>query len=353
MQIPKRPLVAALAGLVATLSLAACGGSDADSASSTDSLSVATSSASTIGTELYLAQTLGYAKKYGVDLTITNAGALGATQAAAGKIDLAQFGASAPLAPADQGRPMSIVYGLANSVTRGITTSTTSPIKGGDTEDVLMQLAGKKLVTQGTGGSGFGNATMVSDWIVDHGGKRPTIVSVDAADAISSQLISGQADAAVMLPDYVAGGLAAGKLQMLVPNTDPLMTEITGGDYPAVTLFGLSSTLKKKPDAVAGLIAALRDAHAYVTSHSIDEVAAQLVKNPAFEGQTLDTIKTTLQYDPPFLSPNDGNIDEDSWKTTLAAMSHWGTGLDLTESTFDYDHMVDMSYWDSSTDLRK
>ena len=339
--------------MIASSALAACGGGGSTVASETGNLTVATSSASTIGTELYLANDLGYAKKYGVQLTITNAGALGPTQAAAGKVDLAQFGASAPLAPTNQGRQMSIVYGLANSVTRGITVATDSPIKAGKTEDVLMQLSGKTLVTQGTVGSGIGNATMVSAWIAEHGGKKPRIVSVDAADGISAQLISGQADGAVMLPDYVAGGLSAGKLKMIVPNTDPVMTQITGGDYPAVTLFGLSSNLKKKAKAVSALIAALRDAHAYVKTHSTDEIAAVLAKDPAFAGQAIDSIKTTLQYDPPFLSPADGHIDEDAWKMTLAAMSNWGTGLDLTASKFDYAHMIDMTYWNDATELRK
>jgi ABC-type nitrate/sulfonate/bicarbonate transport system substrate-binding protein len=318
---------------------------------SAGSLKIATSSASTIGTELYLANDLGYAKKYGVTLDITNAGALGPTQAAAGQIDVAQFGASAPLSPAAQGRPMSIVYALDNSVTRGITVSTTSPITAGTTEHVLMQLSGKKLVTQGTVGSGYGNATIVSNWIVAHGGTKPTIVSVADASGISAQLISGQADAAVMLPDYVAGGLQAGKLKMIVPNTDPVMTQITGGDYPAVTLFGLTSNLKKKPKAVAALIAALRDAHQYVTTHSIDDVAAILAKDPAFTGQSIATIEITLKFDPPFFSPANGYIDSATWTKTLDAMKNWGTGLDLTKSTFDYSHMVDMSSWNSSTAL--
>lgn len=348
----RRSLAVALAFVTASLSLAACGGAS-EAGGSTNSLRVATSSASTITTELYLANDLGFAKKYGVTLDITNAGALGPTQAVAGKVDLAQFGASAPLSPAAQGRPMSIVYAVANSVTRGITVSTKSSITPGTTEHVLMQLSGKRLVTQGTAGSGYGNATMVSDWIVAHGGKKPTIVSVDAADGISAQLISGQADAAVMLPDYVAGGLAAGKLKMIVPNTDPVMTRITGGDYPAVTLFGLAGNVKKKATAVTALIAALRDAHEYVTTHSVDTIAAILAKDPAFQGQSAASVKLTLQYDPPFLSPDNGYISSAAWTQTLSAMKNWGTGFDLTKATFDYAHLVDMGYWNKATAQRQ
>lgn len=349
---PQRAITAAIAAGALSLSLTACGGSSDAKEVSTGSLTVTTSSASTIAAELYLANDLGYAKKYGVTLEIKNAGALGPTQVAAGQVDLAQFGASAPLSPAAQGRPMSIVYAIANSVTRGIAVSTKSPIKPGTTEEILMQLSGKKLVTQGTVGAGIGNARMVSDWIVAKGGTAPTIVSVDGADGISSQLISGQADAAVMLPDYIGGGLAAGQLKMIVPNTDPVMTQITGGDYPAITLFGLTSNLQKKPKEVAGLMAALRDAHDYVNAHSVNEVAAILAKNPAFAGNTVESIQGTLQYDPPFFSPANGYIDSTAWTKVQNAMKNWGTGIDLTQPTFDYSHMVDMSYWNSSTALR-
>jgi ABC-type nitrate/sulfonate/bicarbonate transport system substrate-binding protein len=354
-----RPLgVAAL--LVATASLAACGSSGGSTSNATttngtagtaSALTIATSSASTITTELYLANDLGYAHQYGVTLDITNAGALGPTEVAAGKVDLAQFGASAPLAPAAQGRPMSIVYAIANSVTRGITVPSNSPITSGTTQHVLMQLSGKKLVTQGTVGSGYGNATMVSNWIVAHGGTRPTIVSVQDASGISSQLLSGQADAAVMLPDYVAGGLAAGKLKMIVPNTDPVMTQITGGNYPAVTLFGLTSDLHAKAKAVRALVAALRAAHHYVLAHSTSNIAATLAKDPAFSGQSVGSIDVTLKYDPPFFSPDNGYIASAAWTKTLNAMKNWGTGLDLTQPTFNYARMVDMSYWNGATAL--
>lgn len=346
------------ASLSLAVTLAACGGGSTAGGSGGganakgQSLRIATSSASTIGAELYLAQSLGYAQKYGVKLDIVNAGATGPSQTAAGKFDLAQFGVSAALAPVAQGRKMVSVYGFANSITRGIAVGAQSPIKAGTTEQVLMQLSGKKLVTQGTVSSGYGNSKLVGDWIVAHGGRAPSIVSVDAADGPVSQLISGQADAAVALPDYLAGALASNKVKMIVPNTDPLMTQITGGDFPAVTLFGVSSNLKKKRQAVSGLIAALMDAHAYVGSHSVDEVSQALAKNSAFQGQSVDTIKATFKYDPPFLSPANGQITEAAWTKTLAAVKNWGTGLPLNDSKFSYAQVIDMSFWESANKMR-
>jgi ABC-type nitrate/sulfonate/bicarbonate transport system substrate-binding protein len=352
MRQPRRTVIGLAAALLSLGALAACGGGSSSSDGGPQKLTIATSSANSIQGELYLAQQLGYTEKYGVDVEFVNAGALGVTQVVSGKADLAQFGTAAALGPQAQGRGISIVYGLLNNISRGIVVSTKSPIQPGATEDVLMQLSGKTLVTQGTVGAAYGNTVIVADWIAEHGGEKPTIVSVDTADGPTAQLISGQADAALGLPDYAAGAIREGSLEMLVPNTDPVMTEITGGDFPAAALFGVEANLKEKSEAVTAYVAALRDAHDYVMSHSIDEVAAELAKHPAFEGQTAEVIASTLQYDPPFFSPDGGRITEESWDRTLSVMDDHNTGLDLTKPEFSYGELVDMSYWDDADGVR-
>ncbi|QYB00226.1 ABC transporter substrate-binding protein (plasmid) [Rhodococcus sp. USK10] len=350
MHIVNRKTIAALGAAVSAVLLAACGSGASSEASS--KLTVATSSANTFQAELYIAEQLGYTDKYGVDVEYVNSGALGATQVAAGKADLAQFGTAAAFGPAAQGRDVSIIYGLVNNISRGIGVSTQSPIREGTTEDVLKQLSGAKLVTQGTVGAAYGNSVMVAQWVEDHGGERPTIVSVDTADGPTAQLISGQADAALGLPDYSAAAIAEGKLKMIVPNTDPVMAEITGGDFPAATLFGLKSNLQSKSKAVTGYIAALRDAHQYVMTTPLSEVAAELAKHPAFAGQSAELIESTLKYDPPFLAPDDGRITKDNWDKALDVMKYHNTGQDLTQDTFSYDQIIDMSYWNGATELR-
>jgi NitT/TauT family transport system substrate-binding protein len=349
----KRIMVSSALAAAALMAVSACG-SDSSSPADAAMITIAMPAISTLQTELYVAQQNGYFDRHGVDVTLLNAGALGPTKVAAGQADLAQYGTSAGFPAAVSGRPMSVVYGFATNVSRGIIVSGDSPIKDGTpAEDALMSLSGKKLVTTGTAGSGPGSAKMVGDWIVAQGGNRPTIVSVDTGDAAASQLISGQADASIGLPDYAAGAILAGKLRMPVSNSDPKMAEVTGGEFPAITLFGQSAVLKKKAKAVTGVIAALREAHAYVQTHSLSDVAEILAQAPDFEGQSIDAIKATIKYDPTFFSPEDGFVSESAWTTALKAMDNWGTGQDLSKSTFSYGSYVDMSYWNDATQLVK
>jgi ABC-type nitrate/sulfonate/bicarbonate transport system substrate-binding protein len=350
----RQPIAILIAMLAIAGVVTSCSSSSSSSKSSTSELKIGLSAATTLQAELYVAQQEGRFAKYGLKVDLINAGTQAPTQVAAGQIDLAQYGTSAAFAAMGSGRKMSAVYGFANNIARAIIVGTKSPVKKqATTAETVMQLSGKRLVTQGTTGSGIGNATAVSNYIVAHGGKAPSIVGVASASALSAQLVSGQADAGIVLPDYFAAALQADKVQMIVPNTDPLMTTITGGNFPAITLFGQTNVLKSKATAVTALIAALRDAHAFTTSHSIDQVAADLHANSAFSDQTVDTLKGTLQFDPTFFSPNEGLISQKTWTDSLAAIKLWGTGLDLSKPEYSYSQFIDMSYWNNATKLRK
>lgn len=347
-------LTAALATIaVAALGLAACGsddeGSDSSSSGGDMSLTIGIPSVSTVSAELYIAKVNGYFDDAGVDVDISNEGANAPTQAAAGRVDMIQLGTSGAFQPTLSGRPMSVVYWFAGNTAASVTVASGSSITEQATVgDTIMELAGKRASVQGVGSSSYGNATAYNSYIEEHGGEPMKLVNLADAGAIQAQLLSNQIDAALGVPDYLATAIDTDKAKVIVKASDPEAKQILGGDLAAVSIWGLQKTVDEKPDAVAAFITGLRQAHQFLTTHTPEEVAAVLKKDDDFAQFSDSSLVTTLNFSEPFYSPNDGEITEDVWNNTLAALDKWGLGVDLEDPALSYDSMVDMGPWNDS-----
>jgi ABC-type nitrate/sulfonate/bicarbonate transport system substrate-binding protein len=319
---------------------------------SVGSLTVGVPSIATLTAVLFVAKAEKYFQKYHVNVDIQTAGATAGTDVAAGRLDIAQLGTTGAFAPAAAGRQTSIIYWLAGNATSAVSVRAQSPLKPADNAlDTLMELSGKRVAVQGSGTSSSGNAAAFSKYIVSRGGKPLQIINLPTLDAINAQLLSGQIDAAVGLPDYVAPAIAAGKARILVSASDPSIIKLSGGSTSAISLFGLKTNLQKKSAAVAAFLAALRDALKYLNSHSVAQVATLLHGLSYFSNQSLASVEATYKLDVPFDSPEGGYISAPTWTRSLDAFKSWGLDLNVNDSEFSYDSIVDMSYWNAATKL--
>jgi ABC-type nitrate/sulfonate/bicarbonate transport system substrate-binding protein len=334
-------------------SSASSAGSSASGGSGTasvGSLSVGVPGVSTISAVLYVAQEQGLYQQHHVTVNLVNAGATAGTQVAAGQLNVTQLGTTGAFAPTASGRQTSIIYWLAGNATAGVAVRTGSPLKPAATAlQTLMELSGKRVAVQGTATSSSGNAAAFSKYIVAHGGKPLQIVNLPTVDAISAQLLSGQVDAEVGLPDYVAPAIAAGKARILVNASDPSIIQLGGGSVVAVSLWGLKSQLQSEQPAVTAFLAAIRQAQAWMASHSVSDIAAVLAKTSAFADFTTVAMEGTLKFDVPFNAPQGGYVDSASWSRSLKSFANWGLTQNLSSPEFSYAQAVDMSYWNAAT----
>jgi ABC-type nitrate/sulfonate/bicarbonate transport system substrate-binding protein len=356
----RRSLAASIL-LALVAAVAACGsskaaGSSTSSAtaanSSVGSLTVGVPSIATLTAVLFIAKAEGYFQKYHVNVNIETAGATAGTEVAAGRLDVTQLGTTGAFAPAASGRQTSIIYWLAGNATSAVSVRTQSPLKPADNAlDSLMELSGKRVAVQGSGTSSSGNASAFSKYIVSRGGKPMQIINLPTLDAINAQLLSGQIDAAVGLPDYVAPAIAAGKARILVSASDPSIIKLSGGSTAAISLFGLKSNLQKKATTVTAFLAAVRAGLAFLNSHTVEQVANVLHGQSYFADQSVAAIEATYKLDVPFDSPDGGFISSATWTRSLEAFKAWGLNLNVDDPEFSYDSIVDMSYWNGATKL--
>ncbi|MBC9734769.1 ABC transporter substrate-binding protein [Nocardioides marmotae] len=343
---------AGLVGVVLASSglAAACGGdSAADDAAEGMTLTLGVPGPTTSAAAFVLAQEAGLFEKHGVDVTITDKGALAPSEVAAGKLDLAQYGTGAAFAPAESGRDMSIVYALLGNATGAIQVAADSPLEPQDSlEDTLMQLSGARVGVQGQGGSSYGNASAISKYVVDKGGEPLKLVPLPDYGAMTAQLVSGQLDATVVFANPFLEAIAHNKLRVLVPSTDPDLAALEGGDFAAISVFGVSQTLEKKHDAVVAFVKSVHEAYDLMDDTDLADLAEQLHENPLLSSLSVDNIEQQLELDKPFWRPNNGEITEESWQTALDAMSNWGLTQDLAKDAFSFDSIVDMNYYNEA-----
>jgi ABC-type nitrate/sulfonate/bicarbonate transport system substrate-binding protein len=362
MRVGSRSRRLAGAGIVLALSVVVAGCSSGSSSASSSSGSTAESvgslivgvpGVSTVSTALYIAQTEGYYAKYHVSVSLENAGALVGTEASAGRLDLAQEGTSGALTATAGGRPTSVVYWLGGNDTGYVVVRQQSPLKPAATAlDTLMVLSGKRVAVEGTADSSYGFASAYSKYIVAHGGKPLTIVSLPTTAAEQAELLSGEVDAAVGSTGAVGGStIAAGKARVLVAPSASDISTLSGGQTVALALWGLKSIVQSKSAAVAAFLAAVRDAQKFMSSHSAEQVAASLEKSSAWNTFTEAQIMDTYKYDSPFLGPSNGYIDSSVWARSVKSFGTWGLTINLNSSEFTYSNAVDMSYWNAATKL--
>lgn len=332
--------------------LTACGGqSSGSSGTASDmSLTLGVPGPTTSAAAFVYAQEAGLYEKHNIEVTITDKGALAPSEVAAGKLDLAQYGTGAAFAPTEAGRDMAVIYSLMGNSTGAVIVAEDSPATPGENlRDTLMQLSGKRVGVQGQGGSSYGNASVISDYIVDQGGDPLQLVPLPDYGAMTAQMVSHQIDASIVFANPFLDAIAENKIRVLVPSTDSELAELEGSDFAAISVFGLSKTLEGKSEAVTGFVKSIQAAYDLMDTTELSEIAEVLHEHPLLAALSVENIEKQLELDKPFWRPGNGEITEESWDGSLAAMSSWGLTQDLNDDTFSFERIVDMRYYDAAT----
>jgi ABC-type nitrate/sulfonate/bicarbonate transport system substrate-binding protein len=314
-------------------------------------LSIGIPAVSTVFTDLYYGAQEGYFKKAGLDLTFQNVGTNGPNLLASGQINLFVFGSSTPLLMSQQGKATSLVFGTLGAGDSGaITVLKSSGINN------IQQLGGKRVAVQGVGGSTYGWGQIYSNYITQHGGTKPNIISVPTATQIVQGLTSGQYDAAVITGGFFAQQVHDGTAKYLVnPSTaaGKKFIEFAGGQYPETGWFGTKAGLAQNGEAVSRFLAALSAADTAVHKQTPDKIAAVLHQQSDWSTTPAATIALSVQYDLKFMDPNKGFISAADWKSALSHMTFWNvSGLNYSAGYASYKQAVDMSYLTAANKLK-
>lgn len=342
-----------MTAVVLTSLLAACGGSDPSNSSEPQN-SGAGAEAQTVkiglavpgptSAEPLLAESLGLYEKYGVNVELLNLGTTAATQAAAGRVDLAIQGCTSALPPAVSGRQTKIVYLLAGNGA-GVSIAANSSITPQATpEESLLQLTGKRVAITGSAGNSAGLARAISKLLVSKGLEPLVLVNLSDASAVSSQILTGQIDAYVGPSEVLGGAIAAGKAQELISQDDTVLEPLGGGNGVAgVCAWGTEKQLSDKSKAIDGVVAAFKEASEYVKSHKPAEIAGELRKYETLKNQDVEVLTKVVNLVLPSKLGVDGSISADMWQNSLEAYAGWGFDLDMSSESLTYARIVDTS----------
>jgi ABC-type nitrate/sulfonate/bicarbonate transport system substrate-binding protein len=323
------------------------------------SLTVGLPAPATIRTDIYVAQQLGFFKKYHVNVTLeTLAPPVIIPELASGAVDIAMNGATGIFSPVSSGRSLSIIYDVEANSTDGVIVpenSTVQPRADMSTRQdlmaTLMGLSGQRVGVPALNGSAYGSAAAYSSLVVANGGKPFDIIETGSNATTAAELVSGRLAATVESPGYFESVMDAHKARLVINPDDKSVLALTGGVYPATVLHANNEAIAKKSKAVAAFIAGLRYAHRWVTTHTDAQIASALYASGFFAGESAASIAQQLKYDLPFLAPEYGYITSDGWARALKAFVYWGTGLNVAGPKFSYDQIVNMSYWNAATKL--
>jgi ABC-type nitrate/sulfonate/bicarbonate transport system substrate-binding protein len=313
----------------------------------------------TLRTDVYIAQQLGFFKKYRVNVKLETLGPpVIIPELTSGAVDIAMNGATGIFSPVAAGRSLSVIYDVEANSTNGVIVPQSSPVqRHGDMSTrqdllaTLMSLSGKRIGVPALNGSAYGSAEAYSSLVVANGGKPFDIIETGSNATTAAELVSGHLAATVESPGYFETLLNSHKARVVVNPSDKSVLPLSGGLYPATVFHANNESIAKKPKAVAAFVAGLRDAHKWVTAHSDKQVASALFASGFFSGQSVTSITQQLKYDLPFLAPDYGYIKPADWARALKAFVNWGTGLNVSEPKFSYHQIVNMSYWNAATKL--
>jgi ABC-type nitrate/sulfonate/bicarbonate transport system substrate-binding protein len=300
-----------------------------------------------ISADFYVAEALGYFQQFGLTVNNDLAGALSATNVAAGKGDLGVEGASAILAPTAQGHGESLVYETNPAdLGLGVIVAKDSPYK------TIEDLAGKTVAVLGVGSTSYGAAKIWSSYLVSKG-LAPLKLQIESSTGVeAAQLANNTIQGAVGEADIAAAGIAAGQERQLVSGSSALARQLQPLDVVGVSFFGLTSHLKQIEPAITAFDAGLREADAWIRQNP-DKLAAELAKNPYFKGIPESVLADEVPIDEGFFDPTQGYISQASWQKSLVSYEKFGIP-NITipgNSGFAYSNVIDMQPWTNSTAL--
>jgi hypothetical protein len=287
---------------------------------------------------VYLTHELGYDKAVGIDSKVTTAGVAFTSLIATGQADIAMTSPSGAVSSANEGLATSVVYG---------TQSATASAYVVGLPDVKDPESCQNMVTLPQGYSSYGITLAMkkffkADW---------NLITVDSPAAITATVLSGRADCAMAVAELFLPSIRAGKLKVLfTPKTRKHIKAIPAGvrNQLSQVLWGTTSRLKKKKSLIQRYITAFDKCYREVTTKkSPQEIAALLLKDPAFAGRQESDLALTVQaYQGGMNWPDHGFITASAWNTTLRALRDSGFGfINPKSSKFSYKSRVDMSFY--------
>jgi ABC-type nitrate/sulfonate/bicarbonate transport system substrate-binding protein len=358
----RRRLIATMtSAAIGAAALAACssggGGSTTGSATAAGSsmpvVTLAEVAQSTLDADIYVASTLGYFTKAGVKVNVVNFGATGTTAVVAGKADLVTSGLSSALSPINSGKGALAVYALQNGFsTAGLYVSTSG------TTHAIQDLSGKSIVSLGAGTASYGAGKTWSTYVVNHGGKPVNVIPAASSGAKTNLLLSGQVAATVGQADQVTDLVSENKIKFLVNPESALAQQVFGpisGPKASTSLgiWGMQSWIDANRQTVVKVLAAIREGDIWLQQHSVDQAATEMEKFPLFKSADLSQPQIALawQQDKPFAAQTLGQISPQAWAATIQLFQSFDLPFNVTQPTFGYGKVVDMSFLTSAAEL--
>jgi len=336
--VKRTTILAGVAGLTLVAGLAGCSAPaepDVDAPQEVETLRIALGAAGTHVTPIILADTLGYADEEGVDLEFSVAGANVLNVVLAGQADIGQGGVGTPLPPIEAGKPTRIIY----SVESGAVSSMVLAVPGiDDFEDC------RTIVTSALGSSAYAAAVTYAE----AAGTDPEVRPLGDNATIVPALLTGQGDCAVNAPTFLLPGLDQGLHLIADPHDPETLPDPAPLESAGVVLFGDDAVLQERSSAVAKFFRAVDAAVAFLETASDAEVAEALAGFPGLEAFTAEDLERLYQNDKPFLSPDGGFIDEETWSASRAFFAPSFPQLASDDEIWDYANVIDMSYLEAA-----
>lgn|GEM_PF-3327848 len=289
----------------------------------------------------HIAEALGYFKKVGVDVKLrNNTSAQALNDVILGSVDLGMGAAGNPMLGAQRGRDVQIVYAPQSGASAGM-------LVGGPDVTSVAQLKGKRIGTLTRGSSSYGIAYRYDERF----GLNADIVPFSEPGTLTAALAAGKIAAGVCPFDAFNALVAAGKGHVLVDVRDPQARHAAlGEDYPEGSVFGLKSNLDKNRDAIVKVLEAYQMALNYIRTHSTEEIAAVLRKEPDWRQFTQQQLASSVATATNFVGINDGAIPKSIWGYSVKQYAtYWKLGdFSATDPRYAYGSVVDMSFLDQA-----
>jgi len=315
-------------------------------------LTVATASAHTAYSAIWIALDQKLFAKHGVDVELVNSNALstGAAMIASGNVDLLATTVFLGIRIAAERKPLSIIMNLSNIDGRGNALVARPDVTSIEQLAAMGDRCKVNILPQGS-------ATWAFYLYISEAYKlRCGTNTASTPQLAAAGFLSGHFEAALINPQEAYGAREAGKANILL---DPLTMTKREAElaypyhHPLSVLMGLRANLQSKKQAVIRFVAALKEATALMKTFTPQQFAETAGRLPDVFGSTPASV-IKLQYQIQMIGiweqPNDGRISEADWKDLVAAAPKgWGfSNFNFDAENTRYADIVDMSYLDAA-----
>jgi ABC-type nitrate/sulfonate/bicarbonate transport system substrate-binding protein len=296
---------------------------------------------------LYVAQASGEFAKQHLQVKITSAGSSALNEVISGQSDLTIYSTGVALTAVDEGKPLSIIYAAEADYPSALVTSKNITSIG-----QLKSAQGCRLATLSPGAEEY----YFGRYYVSNLGLPCTLVPVSTATAQVAGIESGGYQAAVLTYTQALTVESAHSGNVLInPGSQSDMSRYAPSrPYPSVVIFGVPSHLSSIKPAVTAFIRALKAAENLMSSESVSDIAALIVKSGELPAVSQATVEQDLNSEIPYLTSQlaigqpAGSISGPTWTYTLAQLKEWGIqGFDSANPANEFSKVVDMSYFNS------